>query len=160
MPNKILFSWLARPRACCGPRKRWRDAVKKDLQAAGISTQLWYKEAQDRRQWHRKYSTGALNHQQSLRDKGGMKTRVWSVLFVDRSQVAQEIQHSVRRRERSQFASREVLYSVQYVNDGLRVEEVSQFIAVNLAQVKYRLRQFHRCPGVKYVRGHLADHKT
>ena len=69
MPKKILFSWLARPRPCCGPRKRWRDTVKKDLQAAGISTQLWYKEAQDRRQWHRKYSTRALNHQQSLRDK-------------------------------------------------------------------------------------------
>ena len=68
MPKKILFSWLARPCPCCGPRKRWRDAVK-GLQAAGISTQLWYKEKQDRRQWHRKYSTGALNHQQSQRDK-------------------------------------------------------------------------------------------
>ena len=67
---------------------------------------------------------------------------------------------SSARRERSQFASREVLYSVQYVNDGLRVEEVSQFIAVNLAQVKYHLCQFHRRPGVKYVRGHLADHKA
>ena len=36
---------------------------------------------------------------------------------------------SVRRREKSQFASREVLHRVQYVSDGLRVEEVSQFIA-------------------------------
>ena len=43
------------------------------------------------------------------------------------------------------------------MQDGLRVEEVSQFIAVNLAQVKYHLCQFHRCPGVKYVKGHLAD---
>ena len=41
--------------------------MKKDLQEAGISTQLWYKEAQVRRQWHRKYSTGELN-QQSQRD--------------------------------------------------------------------------------------------
>ena len=31
-------------------RKRWRDAVKKDLQVMGISTRLWYKEVPDRRQ--------------------------------------------------------------------------------------------------------------
>ena len=33
---------------------------------------------------------------------------------------------------------------------------MSQFIAVNLAQAKYRLCQFHTWPGVKYVKSYLA----
>ena len=60
--------------------------MKKDLQATGISTQLWYKEAQDSRQWHRKYSTGTLNHHQSQRDK---RRNVWSALFVEGSEGKQ-----------------------------------------------------------------------
>ena len=47
MPKKILFNWLARPRPCCGPMKRWRDAQEEmegcseeDLQVMGISTRL------------------------------------------------------------------------------------------------------------------------
>ena len=137
MPKKILFSWLARPRPCCGPRKRLRDVVK-DLQAAGISTQLVIKggarqEAVAQEIQHRSSEPSTITEGQ----RGGMKTRVWSALVVEGCSEGKQTRlgTSVRRREKNQFASREVLYSVQFVNNGLRVEEVSQFVAVNLAQV-------------------------
>ncbi len=35
LPKEMLFSWLPQPRSRCGPRKRWRDVVRKDLQKCG-----------------------------------------------------------------------------------------------------------------------------
>ena len=33
MPKIALFSWLTTPRPCWGPKRRWRDVIKKDLVA-------------------------------------------------------------------------------------------------------------------------------
>ena len=45
MPKSILFSWLSEPRPRCGPEKRWRDAIRKDLTYIGVSEDRWYEEA-------------------------------------------------------------------------------------------------------------------
>ena len=44
-----LFSWL--PQTCLPGRlrRRWRDLVKLDLKAVGVSADCWYKEALDRK---------------------------------------------------------------------------------------------------------------
>eukprot|EP00117_Sycon_ciliatum_P042450 scpid74806/ scgid3707/ len=48
-PRQLLFGTLHPVRPMCGPRKRWRDAARKDLAALGIDE--WYDLAQDRREW-------------------------------------------------------------------------------------------------------------
>ena len=40
-----LFGWLAHPRPRGGPRKRWRDVIRKDLKQIGVDEEGWYKEA-------------------------------------------------------------------------------------------------------------------
>ena len=49
IPKITLFSWLPQPRPRCGPKRRWRDTVRKDLQIANINVNTWYDEAQHRR---------------------------------------------------------------------------------------------------------------
>jgi len=41
----VLFSWLSEPRPRCGPKKRWRDVVRKDLDYIGVNEDKWYEEA-------------------------------------------------------------------------------------------------------------------
>ena len=41
MPKITLFSWLPQPGPSCGPKRRWRDVAKKDMQAANIATDTW-----------------------------------------------------------------------------------------------------------------------
>ena len=43
MPKINLFSWLPQPRPSCGPKRRWRDVAKKDMQAENIATDTWYR---------------------------------------------------------------------------------------------------------------------
>lgn len=50
LPKQVLFSRLPETRPACGPRLRWKDVVKADLQALGIYGS-WYALAQDRPQW-------------------------------------------------------------------------------------------------------------
>ena len=45
-----LFGWLAQVRPFHGPKLRWRDLVKSDLQSLGIGDGCWYDQARDRRQ--------------------------------------------------------------------------------------------------------------
>ena len=49
LPKMCLFSWLPQTRPQGGPRRRWRDLVKTDLKAVGVSDGCWYSEAQDRK---------------------------------------------------------------------------------------------------------------
>ena len=63
IPKITLFSWLPQPRPRCGPKRRWRDVVKKDLQVANIKLTTWYDEAQHRREWLEAYNKGAENFQ-------------------------------------------------------------------------------------------------
>ena len=45
VPKSVLFGWLPQPRPRCGPRKRWRDVVKKDLNVIEVEEDEWYAEA-------------------------------------------------------------------------------------------------------------------
>ena len=36
IPKSALFGWLTQPRPRCGPKKRWRDAVRQDLKTVSI----------------------------------------------------------------------------------------------------------------------------
>ena len=45
LPKVILFSWLPQPRPWCGPRKRWRDVVRKVLKSVEVGEDEWYEEA-------------------------------------------------------------------------------------------------------------------
>ena len=51
LPRICLFGWLAQVRPFHGPKRRWRDLVKSDLQSLEISDGCWCALAQDRRQW-------------------------------------------------------------------------------------------------------------
>ena len=50
LPKKLLFGELVKKRPCHGVKKRWRDGLSFDLQAAGIRNG-WYDLAQDRSLW-------------------------------------------------------------------------------------------------------------
>ena len=65
MPNQriqkmALFGWLPEPRPPGGPRKRWRDQIRQDLKAVGVSEEDWYEEAShtDRASWRAIYHQG------------------------------------------------------------------------------------------------------
>ena len=50
LPRICLFGWLAHVRPFHGPKKRWRDLVKSDLQSLGIDDGCWCTLANNRRQ--------------------------------------------------------------------------------------------------------------
>ena len=45
IPKQTLFGWL--PESCPrgGPRKRWRDLIRRDLKTIKVEEELWYSEA-------------------------------------------------------------------------------------------------------------------
>ena len=51
LPRICLFGWLAQVRPFHGPKRRWRDLVKSDLQSLEVSDGCWCALAQDRRRW-------------------------------------------------------------------------------------------------------------
>ena len=68
MPNSrifkiTLFGWLSLPRPKCEPKRRWRDVVKRDLQAANINVNTWYDNSQHRKGWIKACNDGADNYQ-------------------------------------------------------------------------------------------------
>ena len=59
LPNFALFSRLPQTRPRCGPRKRWRDVVRKDLKDIEVYETVWYEEARrSRAEWRAMYHTG------------------------------------------------------------------------------------------------------
>ena len=59
IPKKILFGWLPKTRQAGGPRKRWRDHIRKDLKLVGVSETDWYHEAtRSRNAWRAVYRVG------------------------------------------------------------------------------------------------------
>ena len=42
MPKISLFSWLPQPRPRGGPRKRWKDVIRKDLQSMEVAEDEWF----------------------------------------------------------------------------------------------------------------------
>ena len=80
-----LFSWLPQSRPPGGPRRRWRDLMKKDIKAAGIPENTWYKEALHREKWHQAYNKSITEYQLSQRQKkqnGPGKSNVMNVVDV------------------------------------------------------------------------------
>ena len=55
MPKISLFGWLPQTRPPGGPRKRWRDVIRRDLQAICIPEEEWYKTALSRERWSTTY---------------------------------------------------------------------------------------------------------
>ena len=51
LPKICLFSWLPQTRPPRGPRRRWRDLLKRDLKDVGVADGCWYGEALDRKNW-------------------------------------------------------------------------------------------------------------
>ena len=59
IPKKILFGWLPKTRQAGGPRKRWRDHIRKDFKLVGVSETDWYHEAtRSRNAWRAVYRVG------------------------------------------------------------------------------------------------------
>ena len=42
IPKMALFGWLQKTRPPMGPRKRWRDVIRKDLQVIGVPEKQWH----------------------------------------------------------------------------------------------------------------------
>ena len=55
MPRMLLFGTLLPPRPACGPRKRWRDAIRVDLRRINIADESWFDTAQERSEWRQAY---------------------------------------------------------------------------------------------------------
>ena len=51
LPQKVFFSWFPKKRPFCGPRKRWKDAVSRDLQKLKLAPDSWFDLACDRAKW-------------------------------------------------------------------------------------------------------------
>ena len=64
IPKIALFGWLPRKRPPGGPRRRWKDVVRKDLKSAGISETAWYDTALSRKTWYERYTAGLQQFQQ------------------------------------------------------------------------------------------------
>ena len=58
IPKMALFGWLPEPRPPGGPRKRWRNQIRQDLRAVGVSEEDWYEEASHRAGWRAIYRQG------------------------------------------------------------------------------------------------------
>ena len=58
LPKRLLFGWLPQPRPAHGPKLRWRDRVRRDLQKLDIAESSWFHTAQDRDLWRSKCRAG------------------------------------------------------------------------------------------------------
>jgi len=58
IPKMALFGWLPKPHPPGGPRKRWRDQIRQDLKAVGVSEEDVYEEASNRAGWRAIYRQG------------------------------------------------------------------------------------------------------
>ena len=62
-PKRTLFGWLPQTLPQGGPRKHWRDQIRKDLKTINVPEQEWYDEATlSRHGWHAAYRDGLLVH--------------------------------------------------------------------------------------------------
>ena len=64
LPKICLFGWLPKTRPCRGPRRRWRDVVKRDLKSVGMRDGEWYDDAQNRKKWREVWSHRLAEHHQ------------------------------------------------------------------------------------------------
>ena len=89
LPKVMLFSWLPQPRPRCGPRKRWRDVVRKDLRNVEVGEHEWYAEAsRSRAGWRVLCQVGLVN---------GREARTSQASTVVRDVVCELCSRSFRR---------------------------------------------------------------
>ena len=63
IPKSALFGWLPQPRPRCGPRKRWRDVIRRDLKDIELDESEWYEEAcRSRAGWRALCRMGLESH--------------------------------------------------------------------------------------------------
>ena len=76
-PKGDPFQLAAKTSPRGGPRRRWRDLVKKDQKAAGIQEDSWHEEALHRGKWCEVYNAGLSDYQQTQQQRGmGMPREV------------------------------------------------------------------------------------
>ena len=45
IPKSALFGWLPQPHPRCGPRRRWKDVIRRDLTDIEVGEDEWFEEA-------------------------------------------------------------------------------------------------------------------
>ena len=80
--KKTLFSWLPQPHPHGGPRRRWRDLVKRDMKTAQVDVSSWFEVALHTGKWHTAYSDGLNNYQQSQLHQRASMPRDASMMCV------------------------------------------------------------------------------
>ncbi len=82
IPKSVLFGWLSQPRPRGGPRKRWKDVVKEDLQQISVKDE-WYKLATTSRDgWRSRCREGVRRQLESraaaaARSRSSVGREVW-----------------------------------------------------------------------------------
>ena len=83
IPKSVLFGWLSKPRPQGGPRRRWRDIIRRDLKELRISEDKWYEEAGSRAGWgHVQAKVGGDSGDQAVTDtesRGNKRCGMYSV---------------------------------------------------------------------------------
>ena len=117
LPKVFLFGWLPAVRPFKGPRRRWRDQVKKDIEMVGCNSKEWYNTAQDRCRWKDIWSQ-SLGDIQSAQDV--RRSQVCCVMSVDGASVGRVIKPviSALLNAASQCMSKQVLYGVGFARNG------------------------------------------
>jgi len=59
IPKQVFFGFLKQPHPQGGPKRRWKDVIRKDLKDLGVDEDKWYNEAVTSREgwralWRRK----------------------------------------------------------------------------------------------------------
>ena len=62
IPTSALFGWLPQVRPRRGPRRRWKDVIRRDLKDIEMNKSKWYEEATTSRAgWKAVYRLGLKN---------------------------------------------------------------------------------------------------
>ena len=79
LPKYVLFGWLPQSHPRCGPRKRWRDVMRRDLKDVGVEEGEWYEEARrSRAGWRSLYREGLECYREEQTEKA------WNVIERNR----------------------------------------------------------------------------
>ena len=86
IPKQTLFGWLPESRPRGGPRRRWRDLIRRDLKVIEVEEEQWYREATTSRAgWRAAYQVGmeeetTKQHQMQRRVTPGEERQVKCVV--------------------------------------------------------------------------------
>ena len=69
IPKSVLFGWLSQPRPQGGPRRRWRDVIRRDLKDVKISEDEWC-EKEGRLEGYVQTRVGGAGRDQAVAEPG------------------------------------------------------------------------------------------